>query len=469
MSVEQSESPAVSTGMRGIGRIQRSVSLRFMVVAALIGASMIPLGLVQCTVDDREGYRNEAVQDIAHSWGREQRVVGPIIFIPIADRESDRGEEGHEVATSGQVNIRIVDDDSSEPRENYVAVMPERIDIRMETSHEIRRRGIFEVPVFSVDVVAEGAFAPLDVEGIRDRFGELRLDLASVGIGISDPRGIRDASFVWGDEEVALSAASVSGPVKVGLTGGLADTAALGGDFVFSIGMRGTGRFSAVPVGDRSTLSMKSTWPHPSFDGRLLPDSHDIDGNGFTASWTMRDLARGFPGVMRAATIYGGYFAQKDVGFTVFEPVDLYTSVERSIKYGVLFVVLTLVSVLCLELVTGMRFHFVQYGVTGIALVLFFLTLLALAEHVGFTLGYAAAAVVLTGMIGWYAYGSTGNRRLALGALGSLATLYAVLYTILRLESFALLVGTLVLLGALAMLMRVTRGLTPVAEAGESA
>ena len=466
--MEQESSP-LSRSMRGIGLIQRSISLRFVVVAALIGASMIPLGLVRCTVDDREGYRNEAVEDIAHSWGREQRIVGPIIFIPVADRKSDRGKDGHEVATSGQVNIRIVDDDSSEPRENYVAVMPEHIDIRMETSHEIRRRGIFEVPVFSVDVVAKGAFAPLDVEGIRDRFGELRLDLASVGIGISDPRGIRDATLAWGDKEVPLSAASVSGPVKVGLTGGLADTAALGGDFVFSIGMRGTGRFSAVPVGDRSTLSMKSTWPHPSFDGRLLPDSHDIGGHGFTASWTLRDLARGFPGVMRVATIYGGYFAGKDVGFTVFEPVDLYTSVGRSIKYGVLFVVLTLVSVLCLELVSGMRFHFVQYGVTSIALVLFFLTLLALAEHVGFTLGYVAAALVLTGMIGWYAYGSTGNRRLALAAVGSLAILYAVLYTLLRLESFALLVGTLVLLGALAMLMRVTRGLTPTAEAGESA
>lgn len=427
---------------------------------------MIPLGLVRCTVDDREGYRNEAVQDIAHSWGGEQRIVGPIIFIPIADRESDRGEDGHELATSGQVNIRIVDDNSSEPRENYVAVMPEYIDIRMETSHEIRRRGIFEVPVFSVEVVAKGEFAPLDLEGVRDRFGELRLDLASVGVGVSDPRGIRDATLVWGDEEVALSAASVSGPVKVGLTGGLADTAARGGDFFFSIGMRGTGRFSAVPVGDRSTLSMKSTWPHPSFDGRLLPDSHDIGGDGFTASWTMRDLARGFPGVMRVATIYGSYFAQKDVGFTVFEPVDLYSSVERSIKYGVLFVVLTLVSVLCLELVTGMRFHFVQYGVTGVALVMFFLTLLALAEHVGFTLGYIAAALILTGMIGWYAYGSTGNRRLALTAFGSLATLYAVLYTLLRLESLALLAGTLVLLGALAMLMRVTRGLTPAAGAG---
>ena len=163
------------------------------------------------------------------------------------------------------------------------------------------------------------------------------------------------------------------------------------------------------------------------------------------------------------------YFEGKDLGFTVFEPVDLYSSVERSIKYGVLFVVLTLVSVLCLELSTGIRFHFVQYCVTSVALVLFYLTLLALAEHIGFTLGYVAAAVVLTGMIGWYVHGSTGNRRLAATSFGSLAVLYAGLYTLLRLEDFALLVGAVALLAALGMLMRVTRGLTPTIEEGTPA
>ncbi len=465
MGVEESESPPSTKSMRGIGLNPRSVSLRFVVVALLIGASMIPLGLVRCTVQDRELYRDEAVEDIAHSWGQAQRIVGPILLIPIADGPSERREVGKKVVSSERVDIRIVDDSRSERREEYVAVMPEHMNLRIETGYEMRRRGIFGVPAFSLAIVAEGAFAPLDVEELRNRNGDLRLDLASIGIGISDPRGIRDATLVWRDGKVDLTAASGGGPVRSGLNGELGDAAVPGGDFSLSLDMRGTSRFSAVPVGDRSTVAMKSTWPHPSFDGRVLPDKHDISDDGFTASWTMRDLARGFPGVMRVTSISGDYFKEKDVGFTVFEPVDLYSSVARSIKYGVLFVVLTLVSVLCLELATGIRFHFVQYGVTSVALVIFFLTLLALAEHIGFTLGYVAAAVLLTGMISWYAFGSTGNRRLALAAFGSLAALYAVLYTLLRLESFALLVGAAVLLAALAMLMRVTRGLTPTAEA----
>ena len=436
MGADESISPSGKTGLRFD---PRSVSLRFVMVAAVIVASMIPLALVSCVVEDRQRYRDVAIEDIAAAWGGQQRIVGPLLVIPIDASEIETGEE------------------------RYVAVMPERVDVTLVTDYERRRRGIFETPVFSADVRAEGTFAPLDLEALQARFGALRLDLASFAIGVSDARGIRDATLAWEEVNVSLSATSGfgPGPIRGGLRGALTDAAALGGAFSLKMRLRGTQRFSVVPAGDVSIVTMRSTWPHPSFDGGLLPDAREVNADGFTASWTTRDLARGFPGVMRISSNDGDYFEGMDFGFSVFEPVDLYSSVERSIKYGVLFVVLTLVSVLCLELATAIRFHFVQYGVTGVALVLFFLTLLALAEHIGFTLGYVAAATVLTGMIGWYAYGSTGSRRLAGAAFGSLAILYAVLYTLLRLESFALLVGTVVLLGALAMLMRVTRGLTP--------
>ena len=449
MGAEKSDSPSQSSpaGSRVFRFDPRSISWRFVVVGAVIVASMIPLQLVSCTVDDREWYRDKAIRDIAAAWGGQQRIAGPIMVIPIDASESEGGEE------------------------RYVWVMPKQVDVVVATRHELRQRGIFETPVFSADIAVEGAFAPLDLEGLRSRFGAIRLDLASLVMGISDPRGIRDATLAWREGQVPLSATSDhgSGPMQGGLVGTLADAAQLGGTFSLKIDLRGTQRFSVVPVGDGSTIAMQSTWPHPSFDGGLLPDTRDITASGFTASWTARDLARGFPSVMKISSTDDDYFEDKDLGFTVFEPVDLYSSVERSIKYGVLFVVLTLVSVLCLELSTGIRFHFVQYCVTSVALVLFFLTLLALAEHIGFTLGYVAAAAVLTGMIGWYAYGSTGNRRLAAASFGSMAVLYAGLYTLLRLEDFALLVGAVVLLAALGMLMRVTRGLTPTIEEGAPA
>ena len=95
MSAEKSDSSpqSSSAGVRGLRFDPRSISLRFVVVAALIVASMIPLQLVSCTVDDRDWYRNEAVDDIAAAWAGQQRIAGPIMVIPMDASESEGGEE----------------------------------------------------------------------------------------------------------------------------------------------------------------------------------------------------------------------------------------------------------------------------------------------------------------------------------------------------------------------------------------
>ena len=227
MSAERPDSRPSSLGLPGLRIDPRSVSLRFVAVAALIAVSMIPLALVSCVAEDRERYRNVAIEDIAAAWGGQQRVAGPVMVIPIDGGESEDGVE------------------------HYVAVMPERVDVSITSRHEFRRRGIFETPVFTADLIAEGTFAPLDVEQLRARYGALRLDLASLAIGVSDPRGIRDAKLVWGEGEVALSAASGHGlgPIRGGLVGALADKAAHGGAFSLQDGparygtlLGGTGR-----------------------------------------------------------------------------------------------------------------------------------------------------------------------------------------------------------------------------------
>ena len=412
-----------------------SVSVRFVVVGALFLLSMIPLALVGSVVGDREAYFDEAIDGIEQSWAGSQRLAGPMLLIPRLDE--DGGDAGH------------------------VALMPETLDLHVESRHETRQRGIFEAPVFHLDASAEGAFPALDAASLQTRFGPLRMDQATLAMGVSDPRGIRDAEFTWLDGSLALSAHS-TGPIG-GMLTGLPAAVAPGGKFSIRLALRGSGRFSAVPVGDQSSVAMASTWPHPSFDGRILPDVHDVRSDGFTASWVTHQLGRGFASALHIPAGEWHLFEDMNLGFSVFEPVNLYGSVLRSVKYGVLFVVLTLAGLLCIELSMGLRFHYVQYGVTAVALVLFFLTLLALAEHVGFTLGYSIAAALLTGMIGWYIHGSTESRSLTALGMGVLAVLYAVLYGLVRLESFALLAGTGVLLLALAMLMWATRKLAATA------
>ena len=415
-----------------------SASLRFIVVTVLIGVLMVPLLLVSCVVSEREGFRNEAIGGISRSWGGAQRITGPLLVIPF---------ERHLDGT---------------PTVQQVTLTPRELDMRIDSRHEMRQRAIYSTPVFRLEVTATGAFDPFDLDALEKRFGTARLDQAEAVVGVSDSRGLRSAVFDWDGRAIPMEAGD--GPALHGLVG---NDATEGASFTLSLGLRATRRISAVPVGDRSSLVIASSWPHPSFDGRFLPDHHDIGEAGFSASWTIHKLARGFPSISAdgplpmQATLGVPALGDLDVGFSAFEPVNLYKSVERSLKYGVLFIALTLVSVLCLELLTGLRFHFVQYGVVGISLVLFFVTLLALAEHIGFALGYAAAATVLTSMITGYAHASTKNVRLGAITAATLGGLYGVLYVLLRLESLALLVGAAILLLVLGVVMGATRKLTP--------
>lgn len=423
-----------------------SPSFRFVLIAALTLVSLIPLGLVSCVASDRNQNYQEAVTSVGKSWGLEQRISGPVILIPIED-----------------------DDD-----EDFVAIMPEDLDVHMAANYEIRQRGIFAVPVFEVEVTATGRFPAIDIAALEEDYGSLRLNQARVSVGIEDTRGIRSAGLRMYGRDADL-ATLPDGPFGSGVAAPLAsspgDSGAMridGGAFEVDLELRGTRRFSVVANGDTSRLAVTSNWPHPSFSGRFLPDEREVRPDGFTASYTVSGLARGFPSILRASSSdRNAFFNNESVGFDVFEPVNLYTSVSRSIKYGILFVALTLVGLLCLELSTGIRFHFVQYGVTIIALALFFMTLLALAEYIGFGFSYLVSAALLTAMIAWYAHGTIRRRRLTALVASMLVALYAVMYLLLRLEAYSLLVGTVVLLLTLAVLMRTTRRLAPGTD-GES-
>ena len=443
----------------------RSITIRFLAVIALIVGLMIPTLLVNFVVGDREGYWRQALDDIATAWAAEQLIAGPMLAIP------------YTVGPAGGAGTRS----------SFVLIMPELFEAEISSTHEYRRRGIFEAPVLTAHATLSGRFAPVRFDELGARFGALQADQAGLIIGVSDARGIGAAAIGWNGTALAPSGAGGVGATRDGILAPLAQGEyEPGGEFTVSLSLRFVGRLGAMLIGDQSHLTMMSDWPHPSFDGRFLPDAHTVTDAGFEASWSSNALARGYRSVVSAdawdievGRAPGGVYdgpahpnepraADRDsVGFSVFEPVTLYTSVSRALKYGVMFIVLTLVSVLCIELVTGNRLHIVQYGVVGIGLVLFFLLLLSLAEHVGFARAYFAATSVLTGMTAGYAWLVTraGATTAVIGAI--LLLLYGSLYAILQLEQYSLLVGTALLVVLLGALMVATRGLHR--EAGDRA
>jgi len=98
-------------------------------------------------------------------------------------------------------------------------------------------------------------------------------------------------------------------------------------------------------------------------------------------------------------------------------------------------------------------------GLIGLALAIFFLLLLALAEHVGFATAYVAAAAACVAVLTFYVIHVAGSRRRGLAFGAYFAALYGTLYVVLSLEDSALLAGTLLAFTALSGVMIATRRL----------
>ncbi len=119
-----------------------------------------------------------------------------------------------------------------------------------------------------------------------------------------------------------------------------------------------------------------------------------------------------------------------------------------------------------LDLGLRARLHPVQYSLVGLAMVVFYLSLLSLAEHVAFGAAYATASACAVLMISLYAAAALRAKRLGLGAGLLLTALYTLLYAILQMEDYALIMGTGLVLIMLGALMFVSRKLSYEREQG---
>jgi inner membrane protein len=146
-----------------------------------------------------------------------------------------------------------------------------------------------------------------------------------------------------------------------------------------------------------------------------------------------------------------------DVAFI--DPVNVYLMAERAVKYGILFVALTFAAFFLTEILMRRSIHPLQYLLVGLALAVFFLLLIALSEHIRFTLAYATSGAACVALIWTYLAGALGSRSAGAAFAGGIGLLYAVLYGVLQSEDNALLMGSLLLFAALAAVMLATRHL----------
>ena len=421
----------------------RRVGLKVGIVVVLGLVMLIPLELVRGIIVERAERAEEVTAEIAGKWAGEQTLRGPFLVLP-AER----------------ANPNIPD---AEPTQRLLVLLPEDLTATAETTTETRSRGIFDAEIYTAKVRLTGSFdeASLDPALLEDGW-RLRPDQAVLALGVSDSRGLQeDLSMSWEGRDV--EAKSGMPAAFLALEGLYWPIPAFAGDtddsFAIEMTLRGSGSLAILPAGRQNSLRFAGNWAAPSFDGASLPQHHEVSAEGFSAEWRVAHLARALPQSWSSNQAPRPDWRELVVGVKFLDPVDFYRLSERSVKYGALFIALTFLVLFLFELLLGLAIHPVQYLLVGAALVVFFLSLVAFAEVVGFAAAYGLSALIVAGMISLYA-AAVLRRRLWGGLLFAVtAALYGLLFLILRLEEAALLSGTLVLLAALAVTMFATRRL----------
>ena len=91
------------------------------------------------------------------------------------------------------------------------------------------------------------------------------------------------------------------------------------------------------------------------------------------------------------------------------------------------------------------------------ALLIFYALLTSIGEQTGFNLAYLISAVAVTLLISWYAYTILQNGRMVAWVTLLQTGLYLFLFTILQLQDYALLAGSIGLFVILAIIMRASQ------------
>ncbi|MGB3393835.1 MAG: cell envelope integrity protein CreD [Stenotrophomonas sp.] len=423
--------------------------LRFAIVGGLVVLLLVPLLLIRGTINERERYRDQAIERVAQSRAGEQSLVGPLRVLPWRQQREVEVVDG-----SGLRKTEL------QTERGYELQMPKQLRVQGEMRPDERRVGLFRVPVYSWHARVQAEFDDLAYAAVPGRHYEQPY----LALGIADVRGLVGTPNLRVDGR-ALALQAGSGVLEANTKGLHAPLASLfderegmlaeGRRIELEFVLDGTRSLSVVPVGDDTRVALSSPWPHPLFGGSFLPNERSIDDAGFKAEWAVSSLASAAQAQLRRDLVADA--AVESLQVALVDPVDVYTQADRASKYGILFVLLTFVGFVLFELIKRLKIHPLQYLLVGLALAIFFLLLLSLSEHIPFLWAYLASAAACIGLQGFYLSGVLHSWKRGLGFASMLTLLYGVLYLLLDSENNALLLGSLLLFGILAAIMWITR------------
>lgn len=428
---------------------------------------------INSLINERQNRQEEVKQQIASSSAGAQTLVGPVLAIPYI-------EEYEETITENKVK-RI-----EKRRAEYVVyALPKELELSGGFTNEYKSLGIYKALMYQLGGNIKGYFdLGADYKLTPQHDGaKITLLPAYISLGMSDTRGINGKpeltlkgqiyEFEQGTQLNTLGNGihATLGKLDVMATKKL--------DFEFQLNLRGMENFHFTPIADDNKIALQSSWQHPHFNGSFLP-AHKITPAGFEAKWAVSSLSSsnqtrllnmleqrwndysaataardGAYPAAAPAVAHSGNLESLAIGFV--EPINVYSQSDRATKYGLLFIGLTFAGFFIFEILKHLRIHPAQYTLVGLAMALFYLLLISLSEHISFAASYLIASVACVSLLGYYLTHVLKSKSHGLLFAGLLTALYGALYGILASEDNALLMGSLLVFGLLAVTMIVTR------------
>lgn len=436
-------------------------------------ALLWPLAAISDLIEERALRATVVAHEIGASWGGSQTLLGPLLVLPV--RRPPTAPIATQPLTptprsltptpraSTQPSPSSSTAPAADPLAGWIMLLPETLDADLTIDPVEKQRGAFATTLAESTITLDAAFA-LDRVDLRP--GEwIDWDGAAAHVAFGPLAGlVGEPELTWNGTPSRLEPATVHdlGETLAAPRPDAAARPATEADEI-RIGVRstvrGTGAVHLVPSAAETRVTARSAWPDPSFEGTFLPRQHEITSDGFVARWTVSRLAHGLPLVWRngLSDSAEASFRRTHLGVRLAQTVGFYQRVQRCTKYAVLFIGLVFGLVALQDLLGGLRLHPVPYLLVGLALAIFYLLLLALAERIGFTTAYVLASSATTGLIGAYVASILRSLRRAAAVAAPITVLFGLLYVLVRLEHLALLVGSIALFTTLGVAMWATR------------
>lgn len=411
--------------------------IKSVVITIIVLVLLIPAYQVQNLVAEREARQREAVTEVSSKWAGAQRIAGPVLALPYLKNTADTANKLTTV-------------------KHTAYFLPDEIAVDAKVAPQERSRGIYKVVLYTSQVGVTGSFDNIPVEKLGVPANLILWNEAYIKMNIADTKGLNDElKLRWNDSLLTLTpqrssdaSETLAAPVVLDQYGVLKKLS-----FSTTLSLNGSEKLLFTPLGKTTTVQVAAQWPHPSFTGDLLPQTFTTAGNGFTANWKSLAHKRPFAQYWTDDAFTEAQLADASFGVDLFIPVNGYQKTMRSVKYAALCIVLTFAAFFLIETVNHKSVHPFQYGLIGLALILFYLLLLSFSEYTGFNVAYAIATTATIALIGWFVKGILGSGKLS-GVLSLLLLLvYVYVFTILQLQDFALLLGSVGLFISLAAIM----------------